>query len=105
MVDQGEINEFNEIPELVKQQAADRVRSEVFDILHLEAVQRGDVPQPPLAHRPAQEDEARVVAEHVAELDGEAARPRRRPAPAPSARRLLSWAASARATTSARRPC
>jgi hypothetical protein len=47
MVDQGETNEFDEIPELVKQQAADLVRSEVFDILHLEAVQRGDVPQPP----------------------------------------------------------
>ena len=47
MVDQGETNEFSEIPELVKKQEADQVRSEVFDILHLEAVQRGDVPQPP----------------------------------------------------------
>ena len=47
MVDQDETNEFSEIPELVRQQAADQVRSEVFDILHLEAVQRGDVPQPP----------------------------------------------------------
>ena len=47
MVAQGETNEFGEIPELVKKQEADRVRSEVFDILHLEAVQRGDVPQPP----------------------------------------------------------
>jgi hypothetical protein len=47
MVDQDETNEFSEIPELVRQQAADQVRSEVFDILHLEAVQRGDVPRPP----------------------------------------------------------
>jgi len=47
MVDQNATCEFKEIPELVKQQAADQVRSEVFDILHLEAVQRGDVPQPP----------------------------------------------------------
>ena len=47
MVDQEEINEFSEIPELVKQQVVDQIRSEVFDILHLEAVQRGDVPQPP----------------------------------------------------------
>ena len=47
MVDQEEINEFSEIPELVKQQAVDQIRSEVFDVLHLEAVQRGDVPQPP----------------------------------------------------------
>ena len=47
MVDQDETCEFKEIPELLKQQTADQVRSEVFDILHLEAVQRGDVPQPP----------------------------------------------------------
>ena len=44
MVDQ---DEFSEIPELIKQQTENQVRSEVFDILHLEAVQRGDVPQPP----------------------------------------------------------
>jgi len=47
MVGQDETNEFSEIPDFVKQQAADKVRSEVFGILHLEAVQRGDVPQPP----------------------------------------------------------
>ena len=47
MVKEINISQFDEIPELVKQQAADQVRREVFQLLHIEAVQRGDIPAPP----------------------------------------------------------
>lgn len=47
MVDEAYQQEFSEIPEMVKQQVAKKVRHEIFDLLHLEAVQRGDISPPP----------------------------------------------------------
>ena len=39
--------EFDEIPDHIKQQVEEDLRVRVFDVLHAEAVQRGDLPAPP----------------------------------------------------------
>ncbi|MBC8369358.1 MAG: hypothetical protein H8E25_05130 [Planctomycetes bacterium] len=39
--------EFDSIPNTVKRETEDQVRKEIFDLLHLEAVQRGDISPPP----------------------------------------------------------
>ncbi|MFT7516942.1 MAG: hypothetical protein ACI84O_000727 [Myxococcota bacterium] len=47
MVNETYQQEFSEIPELVKEQVANKVRRDIFDLLHLEAIQRGDISPPP----------------------------------------------------------
>lgn len=47
MVDETYQQEFAEIPEIIKQEVSKKVRREIFDLLHLEAVQRGDISPPP----------------------------------------------------------
>ena len=42
MVEELNGPEFDEIPDAVKKEVEKKVRREVFDLLHLEAVQRGD---------------------------------------------------------------
>ncbi|MDP6963343.1 MAG: hypothetical protein QGF46_04175 [Planctomycetota bacterium] len=47
MVDPRQNSEYAEIPSEVKEQVEKNVRREIFDLLHLEAVQRGDIPAAP----------------------------------------------------------
>lgn len=48
MVEELNGPEFDEIPDAVKKEVEKKVRREVFDLLHLEAVQRGDISPPPV---------------------------------------------------------